>query len=540
MFIRTKIYANKDGTRREYLTLVENERVGRKVRQKTLAKFGRTDILKESGIANLLVEKFSLWADQKRLIDLAKEGRASWAKDYGALVLWRGMWEKLGFSKLLKDCLSRCKKRTDLGEAVFLLAASRLEDPGSELHSHHWKSRVYEPAWEGVEIQHLYRALDFLMEHKGSLEQAMYDRAVTLFNQELDLVMFDTTTIKYWGEGKNSQVLQHGHSKERRMDLKQLIVGILMTKEGIPIAHEVWPGNTSDLKSFKETIEKLKKKYRIGKLVWVADRGMVSADNLRLLQEWGQEYILGVKMRQFNKEKRSLLLNPRGMRQVHANLFVKEVEIKGQGRYIVCFNPQEAAQEKKKRAYFKQILEDRIRESSMKEWIMKNGYRKYIDLTNGEIRLNEERLNKENIFDGYWVLVTNTKLRSREAALYYKGLWQIEAGFKSLKDELEAGPIYHWTDQRIRGHIFVCFLALLLKLTFKNQLKAHHPQARTSEVLGAVRQIKAVKINAGDQEIIFRTEFPAQADIAFRATGVAPPPRVLSYQKLKSVVATSG
>ena len=175
----------------------------------------------------------------------------------------------------------------------------------------------------------------------------------------------------------------------------------------------------------------------------------------------------------------------------------------------------------------------------MKEWVMKNGYRKYIDITQGEIKLNEERLAKEDLYDGYWVLLTNTKLSSRDVALQYKELWQIEAGFRTLKDELEAGPVYHWKDRRIRAHIFVCFLALVIKCTLKNKLKAIDPNLKWREVFEAIRGIKAVKVSTPRQEIVFRTEFPTVAHYGFKAAGVAPPSRVLSFKQRENVVGTS-
>ena len=139
---------------------------------------------------------------------------------------------------------------------------------------------MYEPAWENLELQHFYRALDFLSHHQPDLERDLFLRVTDLFSQELDLVMFDTTSLRYWGEGSDVGILQYGYSKEKGGDLKQLIIGILMTKEGLPCAGEVFSGNTSDLKSFICIIEKLREDYKIGKLIWVADRGMILTDNI--------------------------------------------------------------------------------------------------------------------------------------------------------------------------------------------------------------------------------------------------------------------
>lgn len=539
MYIRIKKVKTTSGKLREYMLLVEGERIQGKVRQKTIANLGRLDLIKETNMADLLIDKLKDYAKYNRLMDMSKTS-CDWSKEYGIILILRRLWEQIGLDVLFKRYLKQYKYRSDLSEAIFSLAISRLISPGSEYHTAGWLNACYEPKWQNIQLQHLYRALDFLERRKSDLEKDLFFKTANLFNQELDLVMFDTTSIKYWGEGEGIDVLQYGYSKEKRGDLKQLIIGILMTKEGLPVACEVFPGNTSDLKSFLYILKKLKTDYKIGKLIWVADRGMVSADNISKLNELKQEYILGVKMRQFDKEKKDKFLSLDGMFPVRDDLYVKEIVVPNEGRYIVCFNPKEAELEQKKREFFRQVLEKKIAKSTTKEWIIKNGYRKYIDITEGEIELNHKRLRAEGQFDGKWVLLTNSKLDSKQVALSYKDLWQIEAGFRDLKDDLETSPIYHWTQRRIIAHIFVAFLSLLLKIAFDKKLKLIDKDASYAEVFTAAREIKAVKLTEGRKEIIFRTEFPVKANLAFKAVGVAPPPRILSYQESPSVVSRQG
>lgn len=535
MYIRIKRVKTAANKIREYLLVVEGKRLEGKVRQKTIANLGRLDLIRETRLSDLLVEKLKDYTKYSQLMDMSKTS-CDWSKEYGIILILRRLWETIGLDELFKRYLRRYKYRTNLAETILCMVISRLISPGSEYHTAGWQKCCYEPKWKDLRLQHLYRALDFLETHKPDLQKDLFFKATNLFNQELDLVMFDTTSIRYWGEGKDIALLQYGYSKEKRGDLKQLIIGILMTKDGLPVACEIFPGNTSDLKSFLYVLEKLKEEYKISKLIWVADRGMVSTDNISKLNELKQEYILGVKMRQFNREKKDKFLSLDGMFPVRDDLYVKEVVIPNEGRYIICFNPKEQELERKKREFFKEVLKKKIKQSTTKEWIIKNGYRKYIDITQGEIELNEKRLRAEYQFDGKWVLLTNTKLESKEVALYYKDLWQIEASFRDLKDDLETSPIYHWAERRIIAHIFVSFLSLLLKITFTKKLKQIDKDASYQEVFEAAREIKAVKLTEGRKEIIFRTEFPAKANLAFKAAGIAPPPRILSYQESRSVV----
>jgi transposase len=539
MFARVKRIKTSAGKIREYLLIVENKRISGKVRQRIVTNLGRLELLKETNIADILIAELKDYAKTNKLMDMAKTS-CDWSKEYGIILVLRRLWEEIGLDELFKKYLKAYKYKTNLSECILALIISRLLEPGSEHHSKIWLNAVYEPKWENLQLQHLYRALDFIYHHKQDLEKDLFFKAANLFNQELDLVMFDTTSLKYWGEGEDIDILQYGYSKEKRGDLKQLIIGILMTKEGLPVACEIFAGNTSDLKSFLYTIEKLKEEYKISKLIWVADRGMVSTENISKLNELKQEYILGVKMRQFNKEKKDKFLSLDGMFPVRDDLYVKEIIVPNEGRYIVCYNPKEAEIERKKRESFRQVLEKKIEKSTTKEWIIKNGYRKYIDITEGEIELNEKRLRAEYQFDGKWVLLTNSKLDSKQVALSYKDLWQIEASFRDLKDDLETSPIYHWTERRIIAHIFVSFLSLLLKISLHKKLKQIDKDCSYQEVFDAVREIKAVKLTEGRKEIIFRTEFPLKANLAFKAVGVAPPPRIISYQESQSVVSRQG
>lgn len=536
MYLRTKTFKNKDGSTREYLYVVESRRISGKMKQIVVATLGRLDVIKERESIEKLSEKLSQFLNRSKLIDLAADIKAEWSKEYGIIAVLRQAWEKIGFGEMLRR-YRREKSQKDFAETTFMLVANRLLDPRSELGILRWKEGVYEPEWDKIKYQDLYRSLDFLVERKEECEIEIFQRTSNLFNQKLDIILFDTTSIKYWGEGK-TDLLKHGYSKEKRGDLKQLVVGILMSKEGIPVGHEVWPGNMSDMKAILEMLNKVKGKFQIDKVVWVCDRGMVSEGNLKELQKAGHEYIVGIKMRQLPADRRSRYLDTQDMIQVRHDLFVKEVKENGEGRYIICYNPVEAHFESGKREYFRKILQNKIDFLSGKEWIIKNGYRKYLDV-DAHVSLDEERLNKERIFDGKWVLLTNTEYPIKEVALYYKSLWQIEQGFRDLKHELEANPIYHYTEKRIRAHIFVCFLALAVRLSFKKWLRQLDNKASCSEVFEALKGIKAIQICAPNQKIIMRTEFPAKAHLGFRAAGLAPPPRILElHPKEKGVMPT--
>ncbi len=538
IYPRIKSFKNKDLSTRNYLYLVESKRVGKRVIQKNLCYLGRVEELTDSGKLEKLVRKLADFCQELSVLKARDELIADWSKEYGPIIIFRRLWEKLGLGKLLSRFAEKRKYQFDPSEAVFSMVCNHLMAPGSELATFEWKKEVYEPKWEALQLQHYYRALDYLVEHKRELEKAIFYRLQDLFSQELDLLMFDTTTLYSWGEGKKAESLQYGFSKDRRGDLKQIMVGVLMTRDGYPVGHEVFPGNLGDIKAFQEQLDKLKREFNLRRVVWVCDRGMISDKNISLLSASGYEYIFGVRIRQLDEELRKELLGKEDFAVIiPGRLWVKEKVIK-ERRYIVCYNPEQAEYEKRKREYFRQILENKIEVRTLKDWVVKNGYKKYITIVGGEVVLDEERLKREEIYDGMWILLSNTGFSSREVAEYYKGLWQIEQGFRELKSRLEMGPIYHWTEKRIRGHIFICYLALLLKVSLKKALKELSPSAEYSGVMKEVGKIKALRVRMGEKWFVLRTELAESANLAFQAVGLRVPGRILAVGE--NVVATPG
>ena len=200
-------------------------------------------------------------------------------------------------------------------------------------------------------------------------------------------------------------------------------------------------------------------------------------------------------------------------KKLSSNLYVKEVKTESK-RFIVCYNPEQERRDAINREYFKQVVEKKVINSTDKSWIVKNGFKKYLKLKEDIIEeIDYERLEKEKIYDGKWVLLTNTKLSYSEVARYYKSLWQIESAFRELKSTLDVSPIYHWTERRIRGHVFMCFLALVLELGFRKRLG----RESYSSVMDDLKQLHAVLTKVKDKVFLKRTDFMGKGDLAFRA-----------------------
>jgi len=563
IYARVKNFKNKDGSTRSYLYLVEStyDPKTKMSKQRNICNLGRIDDPGTSKVVDNIIKHLSEFSEKIKILNIEQDIDVDEAKTYGEIQIFRKLWKDLGLEKVLTKYFSKTNKQVDLVEAIFAMVCNRLIAPSSERAMNRWKEDVYEPKWDRYDLHHFYRALDFLADHKENLELSLYKASKDLFNYKVDVVMFDTTSVSYWGEGEvANELLKYGYPKNKRNDLKQLVIGIIMDQRGFPIGHEVWEGNKSDKPAFKEVIEKIKKKYSIGKVIMVADRGMVSEENIRYLEENGYEYILGVKMRQMNKIRKEILLSDEGFEDIGKRLKGKEIRemelwerekkqrgeevkeeekevysesLKSKRRWVVCYNEEIASIEKEKREYFQKIIENKIEFDTAKEWLIKNGYRKYVRIEDMKISLDEDKLMEEEIYDGKWVLITNSSLSIGELIWGYKGLAKIENHFRDLKSEIEVGPIYHYTERRIRGHIFVCFIALQMKVLLTQKLEEIGEDLTYSEVMRDVRKIRAVEVKIGDKKVITRTNLKGKADLAFRTIGGVIPPKIIGIERIE-------
>jgi len=344
-------------------------------------------------------------------------------------------------------------------------------------------------------------------------------------------VFFDTTSTYFEGRGEGG-LAQYGFSKDHRPDRKQVLIGLLMLQDGTPIAHEVLPGNTNDIKAFLKTIQDCRHRFNIRRVILVADRGMVSKSTIQALEEAGYEYIVGARMRRAKEVAEDVLRRGGRYQKVSANLEVKNVVALDdytleEHRYVVCYNPEEAAREAKVREDVLTKLKAKLKEGGTKSLIGNSAYRKYLSLDKDNVTIDEARIREEARYDGKYVLRTNTELPAPEAAQAYKQLWMVERAFRELKGQLKLRPMYHWTDERIRGHVMICFLAFYLECRLRQLLQAARPDLSYSRVRRDLDRLKAVRLTVNGKEFIARTELKGDAYWAFKAVGLRVPSQVV-------------
>lgn len=523
MFVRTKAVRYR-GTTHQYLQIVQSRREGGRVRQIVVASLGKLSDLKESGSLDGIVRGLVRFSDTLRLVQGHAAGTLKVESDrvWGPVLVFERLWEELGLKDLLRRLGKRRKFGFDFERVCFAIVLQRLLVQGSDLAGSKWVRTVHADGFDAIQLPHFYRALGGLWKWKNEIEEALFERGKDLFNDGLDLAFFDTTSTYFEGKGFPG-FAKLGKSKDHRPQHPQLALGVVMRRDGIPIACEIWPGNMQDVNTVVPVIEALRKRFKIRRIVFVADRGMVSKGTLRALTEAGYEYIVGVKMRGLLEVRKNVLHRAGRYREVTHNLHVKEVWVEDR-RYVVCDNPERAEKDRHDREAILEKLRKKIASGGVKALLNNRGYKRFLQVPRGAASIDERKVAADALYDGKYVLRTTTSLPAAEVAQAYKHLTWIERLWRELKSVVEVRPIYHhWKKENITGHIFGAFLAVYLTAFLKVKIAAAHEKFPWDEVLRDLSALRAIHLEMEDEIYLLRSPLRGCAGRLFQIAGVRVP-----------------
>jgi len=514
MYLRETRRTNRDGSVVAYLQLAHNERhpeTGSPV-AKVIHNFGRAEQVDRAALARLVssISRF-LTPEQAMSAAAGADVEVLDSRPLGGTWTLDRVWERLGVGAAIRRVATG--RRLD-GEAVervvFALVAQRALRPGSKLAATDWVAkRVAIEGLSGFTDDQAYRAMDFLLEALGEIAGEIFASVAHLLNLDLDIVFVDTTSTyfeldipdelaelqdKVDDDGVSRPLEQgkrsFGHSKDFRTDLPQVVIAMAVTRDGVPVRCWTFPGNTADT-SIIRTVKDDLAGWNLRRMVWVADRGFASAANRAYLTKGGGHYIHAEKLRHTNSEAAAALARPGRYRTVAGNLRVKEVAVAPGGksdgdhgaraqRFVVCHNPEQAERDAAVRerllAHLQELMagsdgwSDRRRDEFVGSLKTKPGLRRYLRRTTaGLLRLNAAAIKREAHLDGKWLLRTSdTTLTPEDLAAAYKQLLQVERGWRDMKGALGLRPVFHHREDRIRAHVQLCWLALLLLRVVEN------------------------------------------------------------------------
>ena len=522
MYVRTSTRRNGDGTRVSYLQLAHNEwdSAAKTARTKVLYSFGRADQLDRPAIERLITALTRVLGTESATGAGPDRARAVGipglefveSRPLGGAWLLDGLWHRLGIDILLRRLAAGTRRDPIVERVLFALVANRALAPSSKLAATSWVAHdVHVPGLETVSDDACYRGMDWLIQVEDRLARGVFDQVAHLLNLEVDLIFFDTTSTYFETEDADEALWRdergrvvgddsaegaggeppagatgragfrgRGKSKDSRDDLPQVVVGMAVTRDGIPVRVWCWPGNTSDSPLIRQVKDDLRD-WTLGKVIWVADRGFTSAANRSHLTAGGGGYILGEKLRSGSADAMAAMARQGRYQEVSANLRVKEVKISETERFVVCHNPEAADRDARVRANLVERLEamiadaDRLTPTKRAELrgviSTKPGLHRFLRVTpGGLLRVDAAKIATDAKLDGKYLLRTSDPhLSTEDIALGYKQLLEVERGWRDMKQVLDLGPVYHRLEDRIRAHVLLCWLALLLARIIETQ-----------------------------------------------------------------------
>jgi hypothetical protein len=570
MYLRETKRRNADGSTVSYLALAQNERDPKTgvPRARIIHRFGRAGEVDREALARL-VRSISRFLDPAEAVAATAAGEVSIieSRPMGSAWLADRLWERLEIGKTIIACAGGRRLAGERVErAIFAMVANRLSvKPLSKLAGCEWVAeRAFIEGLAVVSDDECYRAMDFLHAALPELQERVFFTVANLLDLEVDLLFFDTSST-YWeterlpeelhvddGEppGESSDAADDDddderlpdeqgrrafskHSKDHRPDLPQVVLGMAVTRKGIPVRVWTFPGNASDQVIIRKVKDDLRG-WNLSRVIWVLDRGFTSQRNRRYLQRAGGHYIVGEKLRSDSKEANAALSRQGRYRTVEGNLRVKQVRIDdatNRDRFVICHNPERAERDQIVR---EQILErlqqeiataDRLTPSKRSELYgalaTKPTYKRFLRRTKtGKLRIDRSAVARETKLDGKFLLRTSDEsLSAEDIAHGYKALYEAERGWRDLKHTIDMRPAYHRREDRIEAHVQICWLALLLLRVaetetadtwrnLRNELdRMHLVTLATSE--GTVAQ--RTELTPGHRRILKALELPEPA-----------------------------
>jgi transposase len=482
MFVRTKQQVNGKVS----ILIVENVRELGKVRQKTLrhvatvllsevARFielaehiraemeveREQNLLPASTLAEMVIfsRKRSLYDHSSLAVNLRKLREESRIVT-GFHEIYGSLYDEIGLSLIFKSChVSRLVLKD--------MVMARLARPCSKRSSAELLDRDFGIT---ISVEKIYRMMDALTEERiHRLQDSCWYHSKSLLTEDIKVMFYDCTTL-YFESFTEDDLRRFGYSKDHKFNQGQVLLALMVTWEGLPVGYEVFPGNMYEGDTFKKAIEKIKVRYQVKRAVIVADSGLLSKPNIELLEKEHLEFILGARLKSLSEKWQDRILDNRDYEKKEKDgeiLRIATFPYTNNRRLIVSHSTGRAEKDRKDREKAIEKLRQKLEKSKKPESLISNyGYKKYLTM-DGEVqvRVNEEKLEREALWDGLHGVMTNIvekKMNADDILFQYHGLWQVEESFRIEKHDLKVRPVFHWTANRIKAHLAICFVSFAL------------------------------------------------------------------------------
>jgi hypothetical protein len=562
MFMRVSKQHLRNGAVIEHYQLAESvwDRQKKRSRTNIIYNFGRVDDPAVAERLHKLARSILRRCCAEDLVAEMPDWKVVDSWPYGPLHVVQQLWRRVGLDKIISKCARGRRLGFDVERAAFAMVANRALAPCSKLYCfEQWlREDIRIDGTNELELQHLYRAMDLLEAEKEAIEKAVYFNLADLLNLDVDLIFYDTTSLhfeideedegvgdedhvrgsKLAGAKKYKAPRKRGHSKNGRSDVPQIVVGLAVTRDGLPVRHWVFPGNTVDVTTVKQVKTDLRG-WKLGRCVFVGDAGMVSEENLHHLRRGGGSYIVCMPLKRGSEVATQVTTRAGRYKKVADNLQVKEVVV-GEGarqrRYVVCHNPLEVVRQRRHRErLLKELqaelatLEDLDSNSYTKrvfELVASRRYGRYLRRTKtGKLRLDHTAVKAAEKLDGKFVVHSNDDtLSAEDMALGYKQLMRVEQAWRQLKSVVRMRPVFHWAPHRIHAHIFLTVLGLLLQ-----RMAEQACDDTWRNITDDLKQVKLAQLSGPDGTLWQVTEPRPEARNRLKLLGISNLPTLLDH-----------
>lgn len=536
----------------KYVRLVRAYREDGKAKHEVLFNLGRLDQLENNPEFAKVFKKLAAIAGAKSInIEECSEAQMY---NWGYLV-YKKLWDKFRLKEILKAAqVKHGKSKFDLNSSSFLMAIQHLLSPASKLGTYNGQ-QLYAKLPE-IELHHLYRSLDILCKEKEAIETHLFQMNRDLFNMKVDIVFYDVTTFHFESVRQDS-LKDFGYSKNAKFNEVQVVLGMLIDCEGRPVGYELFPGNTFEGKTLEVALESIEKRFGIRNIIIVADRGINSKLNLKQIKDKGYGYIVASRIKSMPKEIQAEILNQENYITLSRNEedgvvcykaidYANQFKIKDENRsdnikrkkqiivelaekLLITYSDKRARKDKADRERLlekaKYLLQDKskIRSSN------KRGGKKYIqEIKQADWSLDNAAIARDEKWDGYYGIQTSEKdLSVSEILSAHRTLYKIEESFRIMKSTLEVRPIFHWTEDRIKGHFVICFLAFLLERTLELKLQHIDMPASPQKIRDALNSMQFAEVEIQGEKFLVKTKSHELAPKILRQLKIQSPKNII-------------
>ncbi len=495
----------------KYLRIVESYRddSGRS-KQRILYSLGKVEDYTPEQLRRIGSKLYELGGGNlKDLLGISTCEKARY--NYGYFQVFEKTFKNYSLDYVCKNIQQKHHLSFDLQNTLLLMLIDRLHDPCSKLCSYYNQEEYINI--DHVELQHLYRTLDKLADYNGLIQKQIYQTGRNLFNQKLDVVFYDVTTLYFDSEVEiEGSYRETGFSKDGKIGKTQVLFCMLIDRNKQPIGYRIFRGGAFEGHTFVHAMEDLRKEFQIDKVIVVADRGMLSTDNLKVVVDYGFEFIVGERLRSLPKSVKLYLIDHANYQQewkytdsLGKEVLVKYCTFEYKNRIIIGTFSQKRARKDRYQREKKLIKAHKLLANPAN--INKKAARYFLKKQSNEVYvLNEEKIAEDEKYDGFLAIATNnTELSITEVLDQYKQLYKIEHTFRTFKSHLDTRPMFHWTDKRIDGHICMCYIAYTLLNNTLLKLNKNSNEFTETNLRKALDKMQLSLIEHDGKEFLLRS-----------------------------------